>query len=104
MEQWDLEFVDLEEEGYVAFDGRNSGEFHFGCVHGQMDCERTVRDGEPAMEWTWDGHDEMDAVHGRGWAVTKGDELHGRIVFHGGDALGFVARMSDSRKSGRSSR
>jgi hypothetical protein len=56
-----------------------------------MDCRLTTRDGEPAVEWTWDGNDEMDSAQGRGWAVAKGDELHGMIFFHGGDDSEFVA-------------
>jgi hypothetical protein len=57
-----------------------------------MDCRLTSRDGEPAIEWTWDGNDEMDDAQGRGWAVVKGDELHGMIFFHGGDDSEFVAK------------
>ena len=63
MEQWDQEYVD-EEEGYFEFDQKGNGPFHFGYVHGQMDCQLTMRDGEPAVEWTWDGNDEMDAEDG----------------------------------------
>lgn len=64
-----------------------------------MDCCLTTRDGEPAVEWTWDGNDEMDPAQGRGWAVVKGDELHGMIFFHGGDDSEFVAKKKDqSRK------
>ncbi len=40
-----------------------------------MDCRLTTRDGEPAVEWTWDGNDEMDQAQDRGWTVVKGDEL-----------------------------
>ncbi len=50
-----------------------------------------MRDGEPAVEWTWDGNDEMDPAQGRGWAVLEGDELHGMIFFHQGDDSEFVA-------------
>ena len=63
-------------------------------VHGQMDCRLTTRDGEPAVEWTWDGNDEMDPAQGRGWAVVRGGELHGMIFFHGGDDSEFVARKA----------
>ncbi len=59
---------------------------------GSMDCKPTTRDGEPAVEWTWDGNDEMDPAQGRGWAVVKGEELHGMIFFHGGDDSEFVAK------------
>jgi hypothetical protein len=41
-------------------------EFHFSHVHGQMDCHLTTRDGEPAVEWSWDGNDERDEAQGRG--------------------------------------
>lgn len=100
MSAWDEEFIDEEEEGYFEFDQKGSGHFHFGYVHGQMDCRLTTRDGEPAVEWTWDGNDEMDAAQGRGWAVVKGDELHGMIFFHGGDDSEFVAKKkAQGRKS-----
>lgn len=101
MEQWEQDFVDEEEEGYIEFDDKGMGSFHFGYVHGNMDCELTIREGEPAVEWTWDGNDEMDAAQGRGWAVMKGDELHGMIFFHGGDSSGFVAKRKNkpSQKS-----
>lgn len=92
MEQWDQDFVDEEEEGHIEFDDKGGGEFHFGYVHGHMDCRLTTRDGEPALEWSWDGNDEMDAAQGRGWAVLNDGELHGRLFFHGGDDSGFVAK------------
>jgi hypothetical protein len=94
MSAWDQEFIDEEEEGYFEFDGKGGGEFHFGYVHGRMDCKPTTRDGEPAVEWIWDGYDEMDPAQGRGWAVVKGDELHGTIFFHQGDDSEFVAQRS----------
>ena len=68
-----------------------------------MVCRLTTRDGEPALEWSWDGNDEMDEARGRGWAVLKGGELHGMIFFHDGDDSGFVARQV-SLKSKRSKR
>jgi hypothetical protein len=54
MSAWDQDYIDEEEEGFFEFDEKGSGEFHFGYVHGQMDCRLTTRDGEPAVEWTWD--------------------------------------------------
>jgi hypothetical protein len=96
MEHWEQDFVDEEEEGYIEFDDNSMGSFHFGYVHGQMDCELTTKYGEPSVEWSWDGNDEMDAAQGRGWAVVKGDELHGMIFFHGGDKSGLVAKGRDN--------
>ena len=94
MSAWDQDFIDEEEEGYFEFDQKDSGQFHFGYVHGQMDCRRclTTRDGNAAYEWTWDGNDEMNPAQGRGWAIVKGDELHGMIFFHNGDDSEFVAK------------
>ena len=102
MSAWDNEFIDEEEQGYFEFDGKGNGQFHFGYVDGNMDCRQTTRDGEPAVEWSWDGNDEMDAAQGRGWAVVKGDELHGMIFFHGGDDSEFVAKKKGS--SGKKSK
>jgi hypothetical protein len=92
MSAWDQDFIDEEEEGFFEFDDRGWGKFHFGYVHGRMDCRLTCREGEPAVEWTWDGNDEMDPAQGRGWALVEGDELHGMIFFHGGDDSEFMAK------------
>jgi hypothetical protein len=94
MSAWDEDYIDEEEEGFFEFDEKGSGDFHFGYVHGHMDCKPTTREGEPSVEWTWDGNDEMDPAQGRGWAVVKGDELHGMIYFHGGDDSDFVAKRA----------
>ena len=106
MEQSELNFVDEEEEGYIEFDDKDRGSFHFGYVHGNMDCQLTTRDGLPAVEWSWDGNDEMNAAQGRGWAVIKNDELDGMIFFRGADSSGFVAKKKGqlpptSKKEGR---
>ena len=37
----------------------------------------------------------MFARFSRGWALVKGDELHGMIFFHGGDDSEFVAKKAD---------
>lgn len=97
MSAWEQDFVDEEEEGCFEFSERGSGAFHFGYVHGQMSCLPATRDGEPAVEWTWEGNDEMDPANGRGWAVVRGDELHGMIFFHSGDNSEFVARKKVQR-------
>ncbi len=99
MEQWDQDFVDEEEEGYFEFTEKGMGVFHFGYIHGQMDCRLTTRDGVPAVEWTWDGNDEMDPAQGRGWAVVKDNELHGMIFFHCGDDSRFVATRATLKKA-----
>ena len=93
------DFINEEVQGFFEFDAKGGGEFHFGYVQGNMNCKPTTRDGEPAVEWTWDGNDEMDPAQGRGWAVVKGEELHGMIFFHGGDDSEFVARRATDKKA-----
>jgi hypothetical protein len=98
MTEWDEDFINAEVQGFILFDEKGGGEFQFGYVRGDMDCRSTTRGGEPAVEWTWDGNDENDPAQGRGWAVLKGDELHGMILFHGGDDSGFVATRATEKK------
>ena len=62
MSAWDEDFINEEEEGFFEFDERGDGEFHFGYVHGHMDCRQTTRDGEPAVEWY---HGPEDGYAGR---------------------------------------
>jgi hypothetical protein len=99
MTEWDEDYINAEVQAFIEFDAKNSGEFQFGYVRGEMDCRLTTRDGEPAIEWTWEGNDENDPAQGRGWAVAKGDELHGMIVFHQGDDSGFVAKKATEQKA-----
>src|SRR5262245_32460086 len=98
MSAWEDDYLDEEEPAYIEFDDRGGGEFHFGYVHGHMNCRLGTRDGEPAAEWTWDGNAEMDPAQGRGWAVVKDDELHGMIFFHQGEESSFVAKRVKAQK------
>jgi len=91
MEAWDQDFVDEEVEGFFEFDRDGTGEFQFGYVQGEIDYQETERDGKPAIEFSWDGNDEMDPAQGRGWAVLDGDEIEGRIFIHRGDDSAFRA-------------
>jgi hypothetical protein len=90
MDCWEQEYVDEEEEGYFEFITPGRGRFHFAYV-----------DGEMAVEWSWNGNDEMDPAQGRGWAVIKGAELHGMIFIHGGDESAFVGKRVTARKRPR---
>lgn len=98
MSAWEDDFLDEEVEAYIEFNDRGWGEFHFGNVQGHMDCRLTT-EGEPVMEWSWDGNAEMDAAQGRGWAMFSGDEIHGMIFFHGGDESEFVATKATKKKA-----
>ena len=57
-----------------------------------MDIRSVERNGEPAIEFSWDGNDEYDPATGRGWATIDGDgSLSGRIYVHNGDDSAFRA-------------
>ena len=94
MDAWDVE----EDSAYIEFNDQAGGDFQFASVQGVMDCRFTTRGGEAAIEWTWEGGDEDEPATGRGWAVLKGDELHGLIVIHDADESGFVAKKVEKNR------
>jgi hypothetical protein len=101
MDQWDQDYVDEEVEGYFEFQPNGLGEFQFGYVQGNIDHRTGLRDGKPAVEFTWDGMDGADGtlLTGRGWAVLEGNELDGAIFIHLGDDSEFKARKAGRPQS-----
>ena len=48
-----------------------------------------------AVEFTWDGSDEMEPANGHGWAEMQDDgSLEGEICLESGDDIPFIARRS----------
>jgi hypothetical protein len=97
METWDENYFNEEVQAFIEFEENGTGHFQFGYVQGYMDWRPIIRDDEQAVEWSWEGNDEMDPAQGRGWAVRKDDELHGMIVMHLGDESGFVAKRPEQQ-------
>lgn len=89
MEQWDADFINGDQV-HIEFGGNGLGSIQFGCVYGKINCWLTERQGEPAIEWCWEGQSEKTVGQNQGWAVLKGGELHGEILLFGGHAS-FVA-------------
>src|SRR5947209_7477757 len=104
MDAWDVD--DMQEEGppFIEFGTDQMGEFRFDLTSGNIDYRITERGEQPAVEWTWEGMDEMDPCTGRGWAILEGNELHGMIFFHQGDESGFVAKRAEASKRPRKKR
>lgn len=92
MDQWDIEEESEELTPSIEFERNETGRFQFANIHGEMDCRFTQRDGQPAVELTWDGHDETEEVFGRGWAIRDGERLEGEIFFHLGDSSASTAQ------------
>ena len=99
MTQWDMDYIDAEVPGFFEFEAKGKGRFQFGYVKGDLDGKFGIRDRKQAIEFSWEGTDEMDPAQGRGWAVLDGDELHGMIFFHGGEDSEFVARKKGGKKA-----
>ena len=96
MEQWDQEFIDLVEPGYIAFKQTGTGAMVFGAVNLSLTWEQS-RPGK--VEFTFEGFDEMDEVSGRGSAKVVRSQLAGKIAFHQGERSGFVAKKWSRRNS-----
>ena len=90
MEQWDMDYIDMEEPGHITFKKDGSGGFHFGCVDAALDWRYDVS--IDRADFTFDGSDEGTEVSGRAWAKVKGKQMVGQIVFHQGDESGFKAK------------
>ena len=98
MTEWDRDYIDEEVRGYFEFDTKDSGDFQFAYVQGQIDYRLGERDGKTAVEFSWDGHAEMDAAQGRGWLVQEGDKLKGMFYFHDSDESGIVLKREPEKK------
>jgi uncharacterized protein YndB with AHSA1/START domain len=78
MEQWDQDYIDLEEPGYFRFSKGGMGEFVFGTVNGFIDCRYDNKKDAKRVEFSWDGTSENDPVSGRGrFELTATNELYG---------------------------
>ena len=91
MSLWDEDYLNEEVQAFIEFEAGRQGAFQFGYVHGVIDYRDVVRDGKPAVEFSWEGNDEMDPAQGRGWAALEGERLQGMICFHLGDESEFEA-------------
>jgi hypothetical protein len=96
MSAWEDDYLDEEVEAFLEFEDKGGGSFQFGYVQGVIDWRLTTRDGEPAVEWSWEGGDGADGtpLTGRGWAVVKDDELHGEFFIHEGDESELLAKRA----------
>jgi hypothetical protein len=89
MSDYEDDYPDMMEPAYILFGEAGSGEFAFGCVTGQI---WGAGDGD-AIEFSWNGNDEMDEAQGDGWVERQPDgSLIGEIHFHRGDEVAFTAR------------
>lgn len=93
MDEWDSDAIDMVQPGFIEFTGDRHGDFGFIVVRGWMDCRPLERDGQPGVEFSWNGDDDGRETSGRGWAVLVDDEtVEGHIFFHMGMDSAFEAK------------
>lgn len=97
MELWDRDYLDLEVLAHITFKGDRLGSFQFGAVRGWIDFRLVEREGEPAVEFSWEGFNDRDPSCGRGWAILVDGELRGRLFIHNSDDSGFTAQRPPVR-------
>jgi hypothetical protein len=84
---------DMAGPGSYILLAEDGGEFALDCLTGSIQgrCEGD------AVEFIWDGSDEMEPATGHGWAEKMDDGLlEGEICLEGGDHIPFIARRSDT--------
>jgi hypothetical protein len=103
MSGWDEDYVNEEVQAYIEFKRTGGGDFHFGFVQGDIDYRTTIRDGNPSVEFSWDGVDDADFTpfSGRGWAILERDKLYGMFFIHQGDESEFVGTRARAGKGKR---
>lgn len=94
MELWTTEDLGLLGPTRLTLARDGLGEMSFVAVEAGLDYRVVERDGQPAIEFPFDGSDEGDRINGRGWAVLESDALHGRVFIHDGDESSSVARRA----------
>jgi len=95
MDQWEKEFIDLVEPGYIEFSNNGFGAFHFGCVYANIDYR--IND-QGKAEFSFYGDDEGQEIFGRGWAKVDNKGLYGGLFFHEGEECEFQAAKEITKK------
>jgi len=95
METWSEDYFNMEVQAFIRINSNNMGDFQFGLVQGNLDGKVEECPGGPRFEFTWEGVDEMDPVHGSGWLkVRRKVILEGEFRIHLGDRSTFLARRA----------
>jgi len=82
----------MVQHGFIEFGEDGLGSLGFIVVTGDLDSRDADRDGQPGVEFSWQGSDEGDDASGRGWATLSHDgTLEGHIYFYLGEDSGFRA-------------
>ena len=81
MEQWDQDFFDLEEPGYLRFSKDGMGQFVFGTVNGFIQCWYNTGKDAKRVEFSQEGTSEYEPFCGRGWFELAAKDEFYRLLF-----------------------
>jgi hypothetical protein len=98
MALWDRADLDLLGPAYLTLDRRGQGTMRVLAMEAGVDYRPAVRDGPPAIEFSFEGKDEGDRTSGRGWAELASDTPRGHVYFHDGDDSSFRATRGVVRR------
>jgi hypothetical protein len=98
---WDSDALDCVAPAHLTFKQDGLGELHFIAVDGDVDHRLGERDGQPCVEFSWQGFDDSDPACGRGWGILVGEEVHGEIFIHRGDYSTFRANREPEKERPR---
>jgi hypothetical protein len=98
VELWSHDDLDLVGPAGLTLDRNSHGSMRFLAIEAGLDYRPDIRDGRPAIEFTFDGSDEGDRISGRGWAILSGNTLRGHLYFHDGDDSAFRATRQVGRR------
>ncbi len=91
-------FISMHSNQHGGVDGK----YHFGLSNGDFDGEIREFGGEPVLLFGYEGSDEMEEVHGAGWAQLKErDRLEGEFLIDYGR---FVATREHDKSLGSGSK
>ncbi len=74
---------------HLSTHGGVYGEYHFGLSDGNLDGQVREFGREPVLLFRYEGSDEMEEVHGAGWAqLRERDRLEGEFLIDYGRFVG----------------
>ncbi|MEI8346561.1 MAG: hypothetical protein WCG27_03785 [Pseudomonadota bacterium] len=87
-------FFNQEVQAFIRIGSKNSGEFQFGLVSGQLNGKLVKYSEGDKFEFMWEGNDECDSAHGSGWIRLKNKKtMEGEFWFYdAGDDSKFEAK------------
>jgi hypothetical protein len=87
---FDDDYLRMEVEPHVELTqsgNRVSGSYHVGLQQGDIDGRI---EGEGRVGFSFEGMDEMDEVHGRGWLEVDSSQARFVLAYHQGDTFTFI--------------